>query len=214
MFEKPIYAIRKLFIPRNICRYFVALIIIILISACTPVVQEAIVVDPPVNEEPIEPSHSPDPIVPAEFVDVRYAQQALKEIGYKVAVDGLWGPRSAAAIRAFEADQSLQSANGHLSELNLYHLERLSGISRASFGKITISSPTGINAKLDKKIALKAAPQLIIVDHEYTVYSKPNPYSSKLFTLVAGTGIYVISKQDDYFEIESINRKRGFIKAD
>lgn len=185
------------------------------LAACAPITQEPVIIEEPKQVEPVKPVYSAEPIIPAQTVDVRFAQEALNKIGYKVgSVDGLWGPRSASAIRAFELNQAITSANGHLSELNLHELESISGISRANYGKLRITSPVGIGAKLDPKIALSVGPQLIIVDREYTVFSKPNPFSSELLTLAPGTGIYVISKQDGYFEIESINRKRGYIKAD
>lgn len=189
---------------------------LVLLGACAPVNQNPIVVEPIKTAEPVENrQYSPDPIIPAKAVDVRFAQQALSRLGYRIgAVDGLWGPRSATAIRAFESKLTLTSANGHLSELNLHHLENASGLSRENFGTLQISSPTGVRAKLSRTIPLSEAPQLIIVDREYRVLSKPNPYSSELLILAPGTGIYVISEQDGYFEIESINRKRGFIKFD
>jgi len=204
-------------LPTFSLNHLITLFVILFLSACVTVEQEPVVVEPPIAPEPvIVPTHSSEPIVPANIKDVRFAQQALTKIGYKIGpVDGLWGPRSAGAIRAFESKLELSSANGHLSELNLHELEVASGISRDDFGKLPINKPTlGINAKLDKKTPLSEGPQLIIVDHEYKVLSKPNPYSSELLTLATGTGIYVISKQDGYFEVESINRKRGYIKAD
>ena len=154
-------------------------------------------------------------MIPATLNDIRFAQKALNALGFKVGVvDGLWGPRSATQIRLFEAQNSLVSADGHLSELNLHFLALKSGILRENFSHQPIEQPLGISAKLNPKIPLKDGPQLIIVDREYQVFSKPNPYSSVLLTLAPGTGIYVISKQDGYFEVESINRRKGFIQAD
>ena len=190
--------------------------VLIFLSACAPIVQEPIINEAPtvIAPAPVQ-EYSAEPIIPAKTIDVRFAQQALSKIGYKIGqVDGLWGPRSANAIREFESKQNISSANGYLSELNLHELEFVSGLSRENTVQPIVSAPTGVNSKLNPDIALSEAPQLIIVDHEYEVLSKPNPYSSALFVLAPGTGIYVISKQDDYYEIESINRKRGFIKAD
>jgi len=191
------------------------------LSACTPVAESPIVVEQPVViERVIVPTYSAEAIIPAAIPDIRFAQEALNKIGFNVGkADGFWGPRSAKGIRAFEAANSLTTANGHLSELNLHNLEVASGLFRKDFSqakKLNPQSATliGISAKLNKQAPLSSGPQLIIVDQEYTVLSKPNPYSSKLLTLAPGTGIYVISKQDGYFEIESINRKRGYIKVD
>lgn len=187
----------------------------VFIGACAPLAQPPVEVETIKTPEPTVPEYSAEAIVPAKTIDVRFAQEALSKLGYRIGtVDGLWGPRSATAIREFEAKMSLTSANGHLSELNLHELEIASGLTREGYGTLHINSPTGINAKLNRTIALADGPQLIIVDHEYKVLSKPNPYSSVLLTLAPGTGIYVISKQDGYFEIESINRKRGYIKID
>jgi peptidoglycan hydrolase-like protein with peptidoglycan-binding domain len=195
---------------------FLVASILILLGACAPITQTPVVIEPTDQKNNTELyQYSADPIIPGKIVDVRFAQQALNKLGYKIgAVDGLWGPRSARAIREFEAAADIVSANGHLSELNLYKLEIASGLSRENYGKLTIKSPTGVTAKLNRSIPLSKAPQLIIVDHEYVVLSKPNPYSSELLVLAPGTGIYVISRQDGYYEIESINRKRGYIKVD
>lgn len=178
--------------------------------------EEVVVVEQPkVIEVEKPPLFDPSPIIPASAHDIRFAQEALNIAGFKIGtVDGLWGPRSANAIRAFELENKLTSANGHLSELNLHTLEIVSGLSKENYGKLPIKTQLGILAKLDKRVPLSAGPQLIIVDHEYKVLSKPNPYSSELLTLAPGTGIYVISKQDGYFEVESINRKRGYVRID
>lgn len=197
-------------------RYIFALLILTFLSACVPVAQEPIVTETPKIIKPAPaPLYSAEPIVPSKAIDVRFAQEALSKIGYKIGpIDGLWGPRTATAIRDFESKQKILSAEGHLSELNLNELEVVSGLSRKDTKQLAVSAPAGINSKLDPKIPLSAGPQLIIVDHEYEVLSKPNPYSSALFVLAPGTGIYVISKQGSYLEVESINRKRGYIKAD
>lgn len=194
-----------------------ALLAFMFLSACAPLVQEPIAIEPPKAPEPVKaPEYSSEPLLDVETLDIRFAQHALTKVGYRIGkVDGLWGPRSAASIRLFESKRQLASADGHLSELNLHALEIASGISREDYGKLPQATPTvGIKAKLNKKTPLSAGPQLIIVDREYKVLSKPNPYSTEVLTLASGTGIYVISEQDNYFEVESINRKRGYIKAD
>ncbi len=191
-------------------------LLVLLISACEPAKKEP-QVEPldPVPQEPEKPAFSAEAIIPAKPNDIKFAQHALNELGFNVGmVDGLWGPRSANGIREFEAKYELVSANGHLSQLNLHFLELYSGASRSNFGKAPIEEPLGVSAKLDPTTPLIEGPQLIIVDKSYQVLSKPNPYSSVVLRLAPGTGIYVIAKQDGYFEIESINRRKGFIKAD
>jgi hypothetical protein len=196
--------------------HLLTLILIVFLSACMPVKNNIVVLDqPPATQESANSEYDSSPIVPAAIVDARFAQEALTKIGFGIgAVDGLWGPKSANAIRLFESQNELTSANGHLSELNLHLLETASGLSRKSYSQLTITAPVGISAKLDSKTLLSVGPQLIIVDRAYKVLSKPNPYSSELLRLAPGTGIYVISEQDGYFEVESINRKRGYVKVD
>lgn len=206
-------------------RKIIALLALICLSACVPITQEPTVTEVPTQtkQTPATQKYSAKPIIRAKTIDVRFAQEALSAIGYKIGpVDGLWGPRSAAAIRQFESKQAILSANGHLSELSLHELAIVSGLTPKSTNGLprkkvkqkTLSPPPGVSSKLDSKTPLSAGPQLIIVDHQYEVLSKPNPFSSTLFVLAPGTGIYVISKQGDYFEVESINRKRGYIRAD
>ena len=35
-----------------------------------------------------------------------------------------------------------------------------------------------------------------------------------IFELQSGTGIYVINESENWYEIESINRRKGYIQAD
>lgn len=195
----------------------VTLLMLTILSACAPITQEPVIYEAPkvIKSAPVT-KYSAQAMIPGQPIDVRFAQQALTKLGYKIGpVDGLWGPRSATAIREFESKQGITSANGHLSELNIHELEVVSGLSRNNIDELPAPpTPPGITAKLDPKTPLSAGPQLIIVEHEYDVLSKPNPYSSTLLVLAPGTGIYVISQQDGYFEVESINRKRGYIKVD
>lgn len=191
-------------------------LLVLFISGCEPIKKEP-QVEPlePVPQESEKPPFSAEAIIPGKPDDIKFAQHALNELGFKVGlVDGLWGPRSAKGIRRFEAQHDLITANGHLSLLNLHFLEQYSGVSRSNFGKAPLEKPLGVTAKLDPTTPLREGPQLIIVDKSYQVLSKPNPYSSVVLRLAPGTGIYVIAKQDGYFEIESINRRKGFIEAD
>lgn len=217
MFNKPldVTVLRTMSPSQSISKVFFLLLSLAVLSACTPPKEVPPPEPPPVVAKVKVIEYNSDPIVNAEDIDVRFAQTALKRLGYRIGfIDGLWGPRSATAIRAFEVQQQITSANGHLSELNLHHLEKISGVSKEQASQIKIVKPTGISIKLHKTTPLSAGPQLIIVDHAYKVLSKPNPYSSQLLTLAAGTGIYIISKQDGWFEIESINRKRGYVRVD
>ncbi len=188
---------------------------ILSLSACQPEKAPTIEAPPPVKKPvpaPVQYSSAPIKRAPTEMI--RYAQTALKGLGYSIGqVDGLWGPRSAKAIRAFEAEQKIRSANGHLSELNLNRLEKAFGKTTDNFEKLP-EKPQGISAKLDKSTPLAKSPQLIIVEREYKVFAKPNPYSATLANLAPGTGIYVVSLQEGWYEIESINRLKGYIVAD
>jgi len=163
-----------------------------------------------------EIKRSAKPLKVVSVRDVRYAQTALTQLGYNLgAVDGMWGPRSAKAIIAFEKTQKIASAGGKLSELNLYALSKTTKVLRSAIEgkKKTVSKKNkGLDDKLDKATPLSSAPQLIILDHPYPVLSKANPYSEIVTTLRAGAGVYVIARQGEWYEIESLERERGFIK--
>lgn len=179
---------------------------------------------PPKKEIAVKPK-SAAPIVKAPKEMVILAQTALTKLGYKIGgIDGLWGPRSAKAIRKFEAEQKIWSANGHISELNLDFLRKVSGIDSVEVkskkplastkAKTKKADSKGITAKLTPGAALKEGPQLIIVEKEYDVFSKPNPYSATLTKLPAGTGIYIVAREADWYEIESLDRLKGYVKVD
>lgn len=173
-------------------------------------VEEPVTAPPP---EPVIELPSAEPIIDASKADIRFAQTVLNDLGFDVGVvDGIWGPRSARAIRNFERINGLTSAQGKLSELNLTMLERIGNTQRGD----AFAPPervSGLAARLDKSAPLEQGPQLIIADKAYPLMAKPNPYSEILATLVAGTGIYVIRQQDGWFEVESEDRVRGFIQA-
>jgi peptidoglycan hydrolase-like protein with peptidoglycan-binding domain len=144
--------------------------------------------------------------------DVRFAQTALDQLGYKLGeVDGFWGERSEIAMRAFEKSRNLKSANGALSELNLYALSKATKVARSEI-ESSIRNAHSLAAKIDPKVPLSTSPQLIIVDQTYSVLAKANPYSEVITTLQPGTGIYVIAVQNGWFEIESLSRQKGFIR--
>ena len=77
-----------------------------------------------------------------------------------------------------------------------------------------VKRPPGITAKLNKRVSLEEGPQLIIVEREYKVYSKPNPYSATLTNIKPGTGIYVVARESGWYKIESLNRLRGYVRVD
>ncbi|NND00851.1 MAG: peptidoglycan-binding protein [Gammaproteobacteria bacterium] len=172
------------------------------------------------NRAKPEPAPAPIMVLPsaaplenATEVDVRFAQAALKELGYRIGyVDGIWGPRSAAAIQEFEQANNLVTAEGRLSELNLMMLEQASNLSRNGFSIPEPSKPIGLAAKIDQSIPATEVPQLVIIDEPYTLLAKPNPFSKILTTLQTGTGIYVIRLQEGWYEVESEDRIRGYIK--
>ena len=143
-----------------------------------------------------------------------FAQTALNKLGYQVGrVDGIWGPKSARAIRNFENLNNLQSANGHLSELNLNTLESVSSLKRSDKLKENSYKPNNLTSQIDQRASLEDAPQLIILKQAYSVFSKPNPYSEIIAAAPIGSGVYVISLQNGWYGVEIKNNLRGFIKA-
>ncbi|GHA02407.1 hypothetical protein GCM10008090_09670 [Arenicella chitinivorans] len=202
---------------RQRSRYAFVVAVLVVLSGCETG-RKALPVEapPPVVEPEIKPEiFSATPIRAAPRTLIRFAQTALKKLGYNIGrVDGQWGPRSAQAIRQFETDRDLWSANGHLSELNLHHLTEESELSLANFEREEKPAPKSIANQLRGTAPLSKGAQLIIIEREYQVFAKPNPYSAKLARLEPGTGIYVVAKQEGWYEIESINRMKGFVKAD
>lgn len=192
----------------------VAAMLLVIVSGCTTT-QNAPVALPDAPPPAPKPVLSAEPIIETSKNDVFFAQTALKKLGFDIGIiDGLWGPRSASAIRLFESSNGLTSADGHLSELNLAALANVSGITRQTFGSQAVQGQASIATKLRQQQETPSqGPQLIIVEKTYTVMAKPNPYSSELATLAPGTGVYVLTQQEgNWFEIESINRLRGFIQ--
>ncbi len=200
--------------------FTVLLILLGGLSACIPSKKKPEIEEPKPAPSSVQAlQYSSEKIVNASKKDVRFAQTALLKLGFRIgAVDGLWGPRSAKAIRQFEIQNDISTANGHLSELNLKWLERMTLLSRINFedkiNQKNAARKTGISSQLKEAAPLSQGPQLIIVDRAYTVLTKPNPYSSTIARLEPGTGIYVINQQDGWFEVESTDRKRGFLPVD
>ena len=52
---------------------------------------------------------------------VRAVQESLDSKGYKLATDGVWGPKTAKAVRKFQADNSLQPTDRKSTRLNSSH---------------------------------------------------------------------------------------------
>lgn len=144
-----------------------------------------------------------------------FAQSALKKLNYPVGVvDGIWGKQSAAALIAFEQNNDLFSTGGYLSELNLKSLEKESGLTPKTFIPKKVNKPKNIDQLVNVTADLDKSPQLIILEKQYIMMSKANPYSTKLASLTPGTGVYVIDRLDDWYQIETLGRKAGFVKVD
>lgn len=182
------------------------------LTACDSFNRKAPATEPvaEVEPEPIEPSHLA--LSSVSDRDIRFAQTALKQLGYRLGtVDGIWGDRSATAMRSFEQSRDLLSASGALSELNLYALSKATKVRKSEI-ESSITKPAGLNAKLDDSVPLSKSPQLIIVDQNYDVLAKANPYSKVLTSLQSGNGIYVVAVQDGWYQIESLSGFKGYIR--
>ncbi|MFT5137019.1 MAG: peptidoglycan hydrolase-like protein with peptidoglycan-binding domain [Arenicella sp.] len=157
---------------------------------------------------------SSEPLVDLSIGDIAYAQNALIKLGYKLGLaDGIWGPRSAQAIRQFEASYNLTSAGGHLSELNLRGLEKVTKLPRdGKASQITLRGYP-LSARVDAAQLREGAPQLVIIERARSLLAKPNPYSEVISELVRGTGIYVISLTEGWYAVELEGRIRGYLKA-
>jgi hypothetical protein len=197
-------------------KFFFLALLIMLSTACLESKKEQ-VIEAPAPVEKVVPTalYSVAPIAKPSRKDIRFAQSALTKVGYNIGpVDGIWGKRSSAALISFENKHSIWSADGYLSEQNLHTLEVESKVSRQQFERKVAVSPKAIAQLLNKRVSLKNGPQLIILERSYLVMSKPNPYSSKLQTLTPGTGIYVIARQDSWYQIETLERQGGYVKVD
>ena len=170
----------------------------------------------PVSQVPEPVVVTPKPIVieRPSAKEIRFAQTALSSLGYKLgAIDGMWGPRSARAMQKFEADNGLASVNGRLSDLNLNQLKKFSDVIQNPIKDVASAKKVhNISSKIDGDVPLASAPQLVFVDRAYSLLSKPNPFSEPLTIIRANTGIYIIDVQDGWYEVETGNQQRGFIK--
>ncbi len=194
----------------NLTRVAPLFIILVFLSACEGLgSKKTSNTLPPTTYQP-----SARALVNASQADKLFAQTALNRLGYQVGrVDGIWGPKSARAIRYFEKLNNLQSANGHLSELNLNTLESVGSLKRTDELSANPYRPKGISAQIDKRVPLEDAPQLIILKRAYSVFTKPNPYSELITSAEIGAGIYVIRLINGWYEVKVKNNVRGYIRA-
>jgi hypothetical protein len=202
----------------RVAQWVLIMLTLVMTSGCEGFLAQKPAPQEQTKAPPPPPLPSAAPIAYAAKSDIMYAQRTLNKLGYNAGiVDGIWGPQSARAIRNFEKKYQLDTANGLLSELNLFMLEKFSNTSReqqASVNEPSVPRGNGISAKLDRSTPLSNAPQLVILDRSYPMLAKPNPFSEKIATLDAGSGIYVISLQEGWYEVESEQQIKGFVKAD
>lgn len=198
--------------PKPLSIRLITLATVAMLAACTPV-EEPVAPEPAPVVAPVVIELSSKPIEGATKEQMVFAQSALTKLGYRVGpIDGIWGPWSAREIRKFEVQQGIKSADGFLSELNLDRLAMESGLKMEAIPEEPVID-LSIAAKLNGALA-DTGPQLIIVEKPYDVFSEPNPYSEKILSLDTGTGIYVINEKDGWYQVESINRKQGYVQVD
>ena len=197
-------------------------IIFLTLSACETV-PEPTPEPTPTVQQPIVETVTPTPLSakaienpPKELLI--QAQAQLKSLGYRVGfVDGIWGKRSVSAIKKFELDHNLISANGQLSELNLDILNALAPANSISYQQPSQQlqpKPLSLAKKIDVSKLNSNSPQLIIIEEPYPLLLKANPFSAVIKQLEKGTGIYILSQQGiDWFEVETLDNERGFIKS-
>lgn len=199
-------------------KIYVFLSLLLLVAACATKQQEPLLEPAPEPARPpIETALSPLPIAEVSELDIRYVQAALNQLGFNAGpIDGVWGPLSTRAIRLFESAYQLASADGYISELNLSKLTEISTIKREAIvaptpAPVTQLQTYGLQSKLTDR-PLSDIPQLIVTDEDYTILSKPNPFSQIVEQLPAGTGIYIIDLTDGWYQIETLDRKIGYIQ--
>jgi len=192
-------------------------LVLFVVSGCTNLqspIEQPVTIEQPEKAEPTLLSATP--IASPSILQIKQAQAALKSLGYKVgAVDGIWGKRSKTALLQFEKNHNVTSAGGQLSELNLDTLTRLSPTaSRTLIHTDNRKTPASLPSQIDRNKPLSQAPQLIIIEKAYSLMAKANPYSALIRQLKPGTGVYVISQQDNgWYEIQTQENERGFVNA-
>ncbi len=216
----------NLFSAYLVCRGLPGLLIFIVLllsSACVPLEKPASSVPSSSNSSSNSVKHIENP----NRRQVLFAQSALSKLGFNVgSVDGIWGPRSASAMRRFEAQQKITSTKGFLTDINLNQLTKVSGLKQSDFSQTKNSQSKsrpadsakvipaqGISKKLKGKLSI-TGPQMVIIENTYSVFTQPDSKSDKTLTLQPGAAIYILSNQKGWYEIESINRRKGYIQAD
>lgn len=173
----------------------------------------------PVKQESVTEVVLPtaEPIKNASRKEIVYAQSALKKLGYPIrSIDGIWGPRSAQAMQNFEQRNQLQSANGHLSQLNLFILEKQSGIRIDDVHQPKVKKkkkPTGLTAQVGQQANFSKGPKLVIANRNYNLYKSPSLEATQPTVITKGTGLFVIGKYDNWYKVEAEDKTRGYIQA-
>lgn len=73
---------------------------------------------------PVNPYKKPTQNVSMAREEVKWIQQALKNHGYNVAIDGIWGNKTEEAVRAFQADHGLV-VDGICGKLTIAELSKI-----------------------------------------------------------------------------------------
>ncbi len=194
------------------------------VTGCTTTTEQPIP-EPEVSVS-TEPVLDTAPLANVSKKDIRFAQIALKQLDFDIGkVDGIWGQRSEKALKNFEEQYQVVSAGGKLSEANLYALSQVTDVSQSDLeprpAKTSEESKwevdresSNIASKLNSQDAsLDEAPELILLDKPYPMMEKPNPFSQMVAVLQPGAGVYVISSDSGgWYEIESLDKQRGFIR--
>lgn len=196
-----------------------ALIIVLtsLLGACITTPKKTVVEPVKETPKPVVSLPSAEPIVAVSRKEVLFAQSALKKLGYRIkSIDGLWGPRSAQAMRNFEQANNVESANGRISQLNLFMLEKKSGIRISDLHqtkKVKKQKPTGLTAQLGTNTDFNSGPKLVIANQNYKLFSQPSTNSSKAKLVTKGTGLFVIGRKKGWYKVESEDKSLGYIQA-
>jgi len=192
---------------------------LLIVTACETVTDPVVVTEPTKRIEPVKVLTNqvpPQLIINPSKEDIIYVQAALKSLGYSVGfIDGIWGKRTESSLLSFEKANQLASLNGKLSDVNFAALKRKHS---PSVDKLIQeqSQPQekSIFSQLKSKTPNRKSPELIITEKTYNLMVKDNPYSEVLSQLKSGTGLYVLSLQNGFYEVETLSKEYGFIKKD
>ena len=192
---------------------------LLIVTACETVTDPVVVTEPTKRIEPVKVLTNqvpPQLIINPSKEDIIYVQAALKSLGYSVGfIDGIWGKRTESSLLSFEKANQLASLNGKLSDVNFAALKSKHS---PSVDKLIQeqSQPQekSIFSQLKSKTPNRKSPELIITEKTYNLMVKDNPYSEVLSQLKSGTGLYVLSLQNGFYEVETLSKEYGFIKKD